>query len=337
LTVPLAPLNAAPGGRTGGTPSFRIPTVAAVLILGLALVSAGCTSSNDSPISAPNPTSTTPAPAVAAIDRRLATVTEPAADLPGYNVRRPADLTATGAPMPIITWANGGCLRYDAAWSAILDTWAASGFVVVSLTTPPGAEGDPRSAGTTSADDQAKAIDWAVAQQANPTSPYAGHLDLTRIAAAGNSCGAVTSVTLAAQDDRVTAVFVLSGSSVLPGSSAEAAAAVMSRIDVPIGYVIGGPEDISTTFARQDYALVPAGTPAYLTHRSSATHQQVSVDPANQAEVAQISTNWLDFAFYGDPTVEMALLEDPCRTCASGTWTTESKDLDRIEPSTATG
>ena len=51
----------------------------------------------------------TPQPRQPAIDRNLPTVTEQPADLPGYNVYRPADLDATGAPLPVIVWANGGC------------------------------------------------------------------------------------------------------------------------------------------------------------------------------------------------------------------------------------
>ncbi len=287
---------------------------------GLLLIAAvGCTSSTND--SAPPETTATTTTMVKASSRALPTTVEPAVDLPGYNVYRPTDLDATGAPLPVIVWANGGCLRYDAAWSPLLESWAAAGFVVVAITAPPDGA-DPRAAGITTADDQGMAIDWAEAQDADPAGPYAGHLDLDRVVAAGNSCGGITTMELAARDDRVRSAFVLSGSSVFPGSPREAAAALMGGIDVPVGYVNGGPEDISTGPIQQDYELVPAGVPAYAAHRSSATHQVVSTDPSILAEVAEISTNWIDFTLYGNPELERTLLDDPCGACAPapGPW-----------------
>jgi hypothetical protein len=273
-------------------------------------------------------TSTTTAPPLAA-ERELPTTKEQAPNLAGYNIYRPVDLDVTGAPLPVIVWANGGCLRYDAAWSFLLDSWAKAGFVVVAITAP--ADGaDPRTAGMTTAAEQAAAIDWAVAQNAAPGSPFEGHLDLDRVVAAGNSCGGVTALNLAAQDDRVASVFVLSGSSALPGSPEEAAAAIMGEIDVPVGYVIGGPEDISTTFATRDHELLPDGVPGYLARRASATHPEVSTDAAILVEVAEISTNWIDFSLTGNPALEATIVDDPCSTCPPGTWTVESKNLDAV-------
>ncbi|MFN8036647.1 MAG: hypothetical protein U0V73_12000 [Acidimicrobiia bacterium] len=273
-----------------------------------------------------NPTTTTTAPA---ISRHLPTTVEQVANLPGYDVFRPANLRATGAPLPVIVWADGGCVRFDGVWKPLLERWAAAGFVVVAITNPP-AGADPRTAGFTTADDQAKAVDWAVAENTRATSPYAGRLDLRRIVAAGNSCGGITTLTLTARDRRVRAAFVLSGSSVLPGSSAEAAAAIMRAIHVPVGWVIGGPQDISTTMANQDYDLVPAGVPAFLAHRSEGDHVKVSTDAGVLAEVAGISTNWIDLALHGDRKVEQTLLAKPCGICAPGTWTVEAKDLDTL-------
>jgi dienelactone hydrolase len=258
---------------------------------------------------------------------------ERAANLPDYNVYRPEDLAATGAPLPVIVWANGGCFRFDGAWESLLTSWARAGFVVVAITTPTGA--DPGIGGMSTADDQAKAIDWAFAENDRGGSPYVGHLDLSRVVAAGNSCGGITSLTLAAQDQRVRSVFVLSGSSVLPGAPREAAAAIMGNIDVPVGYVVGGPEDIATGPVRQDFDLVPEGVPAYVARRFEGTHVEVSIDADILLEVAEISTNWIDFSLYGNPLVAQSLLENPCASCASGTWTVEAKslDADRSSPS----
>ena len=269
-------------------------------------------------------TSTTAPPPRA--DRNRPTITEPAADLPGYNVRRPADPAAIGAPLPVVVWANGGCVRHDATWSTLLDRWAAAGFVVVSITAPP--EGVVPESPVTSAADQAAAIDWAEQQDAQPDGPLAGHLDLDRVVAAGNSCGGITSLGLAATDPRVAAVFVLSGSSVGPVASEEQAAAVMGKVTVPVGFVVGGPEDIASAAAAQDYALLGTGIPALVANRSAGDHRSVSTDPAILTDVATIAINWMDLALDGNAAALDALTTNPCGACAPGTWSVTSKDLE---------
>ena len=141
----------------------------------------------------------------------------------------------------------------------------------------------------------------------------------------------ISALNVAADDPRVAAVFVLSGSSVLPGSSPEDAAAVMSRIHVPVAYVVGGPEDIASTFARQDYDLLPDGVPAFFAQRSAGDHATVSMDASIQVEDAQIATAWTEFALYGYPQLRDVLLTNPCGDCPAGTWSIDSKHLDLIE------
>jgi len=319
------------GLRSAAEAAVRL--VCVLVAAALLLAATGCSDSGDDDTGdaaatteaaiTETPTTTT---VPLAVERDLPIVTEPVEDLPGYNVYRPQDLEATGAPLPVITWANGGCFRYDTAWAPLLESWARAGFVVVAITSTEGV--DPRTAGMSTAEDQAAAIDWAFATDESADSPFAGHLDLERIVAAGNSCGGVTALTLASQDDRVSSVFVLSGSSVLPGSSREAAAAVMGDVDVPVGYAIGGPEDISTGMVEQDYEVLPDGVPRYVARRSEASHQTVSTDEAILGEVAEISTNWIDFTLYGNPELEAVLVDDPCSACPPGTWTTQAEDLD---------
>ncbi|MET0148192.1 MAG: hypothetical protein ABW310_03480 [Acidimicrobiales bacterium] len=104
---------------------------AAMTAVGL-LCLAGCSGDNGDDaapaetVEAVTTMTTTPAPASS---RSLATTVEPAPDLPGYNVYRPSDLEATGAPLPVVVWANGGCFRHDATWQTLLERWAAAGFL----------------------------------------------------------------------------------------------------------------------------------------------------------------------------------------------------------------
>ncbi|HEY8057586.1 MAG TPA: alpha/beta hydrolase-fold protein [Acidimicrobiales bacterium] len=263
-----------------------------------------------------------------AISWSLPTTMDSPADLPGYHVYRPADLDATGRPLPVVVWANGGCFRWDRTWQPLLERWAEAGFFVVAIAEPP--EGDPVESGVTTAADQGRAIDWASAQQDEASSPYAGHLDLGRVVAAGNSCGGITSLTLAGQDDRVRSVFVLSGSSVGPGATREQASAVMTRVSVPVGFAVGAAEDIASSQAAQDYDVLPDGVPGFVASRASGDHVTVSTDTGILVEVAEIGVNWIDLSLYGTETARRAVAEHPCGSCAPDLWTVTAKHLDSL-------
>lgn len=320
-------------GRSSGGPTsdrFRRLLTAIVTAL-LAAAPVGGGGGGDAPPKGEPPatTTTTTAPHDPGPERPLEVTKEAAAGLPGYNVHRPTDLDAAGAPLPVVVWANGGCFRHDATWEPVFREWAAAGYVVVSITTPADG-GDPREAGQSTAADQARAIDWAEAQTGDDDGPFAGRLDLDAVIAAGNSCGGITSLALAGEDERVDAAFVLSGSSTMPGATPEATREAMSGIAVPVGYIVGGPEDIASTMARQDYDALAEGVPAFVASRFEADHVTVSTDPDILAEVAEISTAWFDLVVRGDETARAAVAGNPCASCDPETWTSVSKHLDAL-------
>jgi hypothetical protein len=187
----------------------------------------------------------------------------------------------------------------------------------------------------TTAEDQAKAIDWAIEQNAQHGGPYQGRFDIDRMAAAGNSCGGITSLTLAGADSRVRAVFVLSGSSVGPNATRDQAAAVMDKVSQPVGFVVGGPEDIAADQAAQDYDLLAKGVPGYLARRVSGDHPTVSTDPDILSDVAEIGVHWLDLVFFGNELSHRRLIENPCGPPHPDVWRMVAKNLDslvRVEP-----
>jgi len=260
--------------------------------------------------------------------RILATAVETATDLPGYNIYRPADLKSAGAPLPIIVWANGGCVRYDRTWKVLLERWAGAGFFVISIAEPASTINDPEARKKRSTpDDQASAIDWAIKANGSSDGPYAGMLDTDRIVATGNSCGGITSLALAGKDPRVRSVFILSGSSIGPGATREAAAVVMNKVSVPVGFVVGGSEDIAHDQADQDYDLLADGLAAMVASRTSGNHVTVSTDQEILADAAEIGTNWIRFTLYGDGAAKEALTGNPCGDCEPGLWSIKTKNL----------
>lgn len=125
-------------------------------------------------------------------------------------------------------------------------------------------------------------------------------------------------------------VFVLSGSSVGPGASEEDAAAVMDLVSVPVAYVVGGPEDIATDQAHQDYRLLGNGIAGYLAQRAEGDHLEVSTNTGIVDEAAEIGLHWLDLIFHGTATPADALAEHPCPSCDADLWTIGAKHLDSL-------
>jgi dienelactone hydrolase len=254
-----------------------------------------------------------------------ATITkETSANLPGYNIYRPADL-AVGAPLPVIVWANGGCVRRDATWKTILERWAGEGFFVIAVTDLPNS--DPAAPGRFTVEEQAAAIEWAIRENGNPRSPYANRLDLNRIVAAGNSCGGMTSLALASRDARVKSVYILSGSSLGPNTTKEAAAALMSKVSAPVLFIVGGEEDIARKPANLDYSLLREGIAAMVVSRSGGDHRTVSTDPAIQSDAADIGVSWFRATLNGDKAAVQTLRTNLCAKCDPQIWSAEMKNL----------
>jgi predicted dienelactone hydrolase len=200
----------------------------------------------------------------------LPTTMEYSAEEPWFNIYRPADMDAMGGPLPVIVWANGGCYRSDFTWAPLFNRWAAGGFVVLALTADPVKGMMVMS----NIGDQAGLVDWVFKQKDTEGSPYAGKLDTDRIVAAGNSCGGVTALGLTAQDSRIAAAFVLSGSS----GFGSAKRSVIDKIAVPVGYVVGGSQDVANANANanSDYDALADGIPAMIVNRFEGDHMTVS-------------------------------------------------------------
>lgn len=253
----------------------------------------------------------------------LATTKESPGQEPWFNIYRPEDLDATGQPLPIVVWANGGCFRSDFTWEILFQRWASAGYVVLALTEHP-VDG---AMVQTSVDDQAGLVDWALEQAAADSGVYAGKLATEKVVAAGNSCGGVTALGLTARDPRITAAFVLSGSSGFGAANRE----VIDRIEVPVGYIVGGSADIAGANATSDYDALAEGVPAMIVSRFEGDHRTVSTDPGILTDEAEISLSWMELALFGDHGAHAALTStNVCEGCEPGHYSVRSKHLESL-------
>ena len=101
------------------------------------------------------------------------------------------------------------------------------------------------------------AMDWALAQNADPKSPYFGKLDPSAIAVSGFSCGGIQALRVA-PDPRIKTVIVMNSGLFVPGTGPQHTEmsqpkSLLDQIKVPALYVLGGPTDIAHANGLDDF------------------------------------------------------------------------------------
>jgi hypothetical protein len=137
-----------------------------------------------------------------------------AIDFALYTVYRPANWPA--GKIPVISWGNGTCAQPE-GYGSLLRYIASQGFFVVAA--------NSRWVGSSA--EIKHGLDFAEAANADPTSPYYGHLDTTKMGVMGHSQGSA-GAGIAASDPRVSGVILFNGGN----ASAKTFLAVSGDLDV---------------------------------------------------------------------------------------------------------
>jgi hypothetical protein len=112
-----------------------------------------------------------------------------------FSVYRPAIWPST--PVPVITWGNGTCAQPE-GYGGLLRYVASYGYFVVAA--------NSRQVASTNSDGShvmMRALDFAAAANKDPSSPYYGKLDMTKVGAMGHSQGGGETITVANMDSRI--------------------------------------------------------------------------------------------------------------------------------------
>ena len=270
-------------------------------------------------------------------------IIEQVADLPNHVVYRPADLSQVGeGQLGVFIWGNGACADDGASARLHLSEIASHGYLAIApgkwrngpnAKEPPAPPREPAADGSfppapTSAADLARALDWALAENSRPGSPYAGKIDPEAVAVGGFSCGGVQALELAG-DPRVRTL-VIQNSGILPDGAPriggmDLAKSALEDIHTPVIYVQGGPSDIAYENGMDDFRRID-GVPAAMVNLPVG-HGGTYFEP-NGGKAARIVVDWLQWQLRGDAGAEASFRGEDCGFCRDPEITMELKNFD---------
>jgi predicted dienelactone hydrolase len=231
-------------------------------------------------------------------------VTDPTPDTPGDDATPGRDLTAAvvypdvPGPLPVVVFSHGlggGPKSYE----ELLSAWALAGFFVVAPRYPLTGSGTPKVFDdvVNQPADVSYVLDAIFELNETDGEPFEGLLDPERVAAAGHSAGAMTTLGLlnrCCTDDRIDAAVVLAGSPLIFGGQIAAA-------DVPTLFVHGTDDGaLPLSEARAVFEADPG--PAAFLRLDGATHARPYDDAsdAHYPAVEEATTDFLRWALTDD-------------------------------------
>ncbi|MET0384369.1 MAG: hypothetical protein ABW321_00345 [Polyangiales bacterium] len=324
-----SPAGSGAAGATPPGPDATAGTGAAGDSAGAAGAAAAGTGANQGPVEACDPAdqtaeaedvplesirgSSNPAP-IAPAKGPLKPVIEHDPGLSTHTVYRPAELG--DAPLPIVVWANGGCIKNGTMFSRFLLEIASHGYVIV-------ADGEPNGSGMgpleTNGEPQKQALDWITAENERPCSKFYRKLDTTKIAAMGQSCGGL--MTMGISGDKRLSTVVIWNSGMF-----ERDEAIYAGLHAPMAYFIGGMEDVAYAQAEEDFAAIET---VPLFYGNAPVGHMATYSEDNGGLFAQVGIAWLNWQLKGDQTDNGGKkFEGPdCGLCKDSMWTIEKKNM----------
>ena len=251
--------------------------------------------------------------------------------LPAHTVFAPQDLKAVSParPLPVLVWGNGACTNSPWEHFKFLNEIASHGYIVIATGYIPMKE-EPYNGPMSTAAQQIESIDWVIAQNADPQSPYYQKIDTGHICASGMSCGGLQTLYNCA-DPRITTLMICNSGLFKRENAAQAVGGMpmppkskLTDIRVPIIYILGGKTDIAYENGMDDFHRidhVPACAVNYPVGHGGTYRQP------HGGEFTVPALAWLDWQLKGDRQAAKIFVGDDCGLLKRKDWTIEKNQL----------
>jgi dienelactone hydrolase len=276
--------------------------------------------------------------------------------LPAHVIYYPKDLEMAGK-LPIVAWGNGACINAGNRFRYFLTEIASHGYLVLAngvkakdslevgpqenpAVRPPGSPpppprpprlanaGQERAPGTTTKEQLIQSIDWAIAENERPESPFYHRLDTSKVAVMGQSCGGVQALNVAADPRIDTMMIWSSGVGMIPNNPANPDA-VLASVHTPIAYIYGDAQnDVAYYAATANVkALGERGLPVFGAWQDKMTHLG-TYGQENGGFFGRIATAWLDWRLKGDQSAAAMFKDADCILCKAPDWHVSQSGLE---------
>lgn len=266
--------------------------------------------------------------------------------LPDHTIYRPVSLQPFSAQrrLPVVLWANGGCIDAGNSARAFLTEVASHGYLVIAsgavrelppVSAPasapaPGqpvgpAPGAPGTQSLSKTSQLGDALDWVIAESKQRGSVYFDRIDAGKVAVMGVSCGGLQALEFSPDPRITTTVAWSSGLLEQPRAGANVTRADLQRLHAPVLYVVGGDKDIALPSARRDFGEI--GVPIVLAQNAAEGHGG-TLSQADGGTWAAVGVAWLDWQLKGNRTAAREFVGEQCVLCVDPAWKIQKKKID---------
>lgn len=232
-------------------------------------------------------------------------------EVPGlkeHTVFCPQELSQFDAqhPLPVLVWGNGACANSPFEHMNFLNEIASHGYLVLATGIIP-MDDEWYKGPMSRSEQQIESIDWAIAQNADPESPFYQKIDVKSICVSGMSCGGLQTLFNCA-DPRIKSLMICNSGLFNQQNAAQAVGGMpmppkekLNEIHTPVIYILGGETDIAYGNGMDDFHRikhVPACAVNY-----PVGHGGTYREP-HGGEFTVVALAWLDWQLKGDKQAE---------------------------------
>ncbi len=251
--------------------------------------------------------------------------------LPEHTVFVPQDLTQFNKerPLPVLVWGNGACANSPFEHMNFLNEIASHGYIVLATGNIPMTD-EWYKGPMSRSEQQIESIDWILAQNDDPSSPYFEKIDTKNICVAGMSCGGLQTLFNCA-DPRITLLMICNSGLFNQQNAGQAVGGMpmppkekLTDIHTPIMYLLGGETDIAYGNGMDDFHRIKH-VPACATN-FPVGHGGTYREP-HGGEFTVVALAWLDWNLKKSEEAAKMFVGDDCLISKRKDWTIEKNEL----------